>query len=232
VLDGIERKLQPLGRGRRVFPYTEVVVRVGPMDADRPALEAAFSTLEHRVRERLAELKCDPPKALGVRTVFLKKAPSNWTAGQVFAVEYSSQGTAAPAPAGVKPPAPPPSVHIAVVKGAASKRAYTFSDPLIAIGRTSDPTDDLGRVRRNLVAFLDTTDGITETVGRAHARLRFDASTRTYRLYDDGSSNGTSIAREGATIHVAPRDPRGVRVRSGDELHVGRAVLRLTIDGA
>ena len=58
----------------------------------------------------------------------------------------------------------------------------------------------------------------------------YDAATRAYWLFDDGSSNGTSIVREGTTIHVAPRDPRGVRVRSGDEVHVGRAVVRVVMD--
>jgi hypothetical protein len=46
---------------------------------------------------------------------------------------------------------------------------------------------------------------------------------------DEGSSNGTSVIRNGAAIPVPPRDPRGVRVQSGDEIQVGRAVLRLTI---
>jgi hypothetical protein len=28
---------------------------------------------------------------------------------------------------------------------------------------------------------------------------------------------------------VPPRDPRGVRVQSGDEVHIGRAVIRVTL---
>jgi hypothetical protein len=230
VLDDVERKVQPVGRGRRVFPYSAVIVRVGPLEMDRPALEGAFAPLEARVRDRLVELRCESPGVAHVKVVFMKKAPAHWAAGQVFAVEYSraAETAASPQPANTPPSVPP--VHITVVKGAATKRAYTFTDAVIAIGRTSDPTDELGRVRRNLVAFGDAVDGITETVGRAHARLKFDAATRAFRLYDDGSSNGTSIAREGMVIHVAPRDPQGVRVQSGDELHIGRAILRLAID--
>jgi pSer/pThr/pTyr-binding forkhead associated (FHA) protein len=100
----------------------------------------------------------------------------------------------------------------------------------VSIGRTADPTDDLGRVRRNRIAFMDTVDGVTETVGRAHARLRFDPETGDYRLYDEGSSNGTSIHRDGDVIVVPRRDPRGVRVRSGDEIQVGRAAVRVVIE--
>jgi hypothetical protein len=228
VLEAVERKVQPVGRGRRVFPYADVTVRVG-IQGDRPALEAAFAPLRDKIRERLAELRCEFPSALNVKVVLLKKSPAQWAPGQVLAVEFSAVTETAPAPR-VSEAVAPPTVHVTVVKGAASKRAYTFTDSLVAIGRTSDPTDELGRVRRNLVAFSDTVDGVTETVGRAHARLKFDPATGAYRLYDDGSSNGTSIAREGSVIHVAPRDPRGVRIQSGDELHIGRAVLRVAID--
>ena len=79
--------------------------------------------------------------------------------------------------------------------------------------------------------YQSLVDGVTETVGRAHARLRFDPAAREYRLFDDGSSNGTSIIRGGTTIAVPARDPRGVRVQSGDEVQVGRAVIRVMLGG-
>jgi hypothetical protein len=87
----------------------------------------------------------------------------------------------------------------------------------------------MGRVRFNHVAFEDTRDGVTETVGRAHARLQLDRASGRYHLFNEGSSNPTSIIRGGRMIRVAPRDPRGVRVQSGDQLQLGRAVLRVTI---
>ena len=65
-------------------------------------------------------------------------------------------------------------LHISVVKGAATEESYSFTESVISIGRTAEPTDERGRVRRNDVAFLDEVDGITETVGRAHARLQMD----------------------------------------------------------
>ena len=54
-------------------------------------------------------------------------------------------------------------------------------------------------------------------------------ATGEYRLFDDGSSNGTAIIRGGETIAVPPRDPRGVRVQSGDEVQVGRAVIKVLV---
>lgn len=225
VIDEVERKLQPVGRGRKVFPYTRVVVRIRQANGDRPALEAAFAGIADRLRERFTELQCDVPAPLAVKVILVKKVPQEWAPNQLFAIEYAAPADSAAATAG----AAAPSMNISVVKGAAAKKAYSFTDPLISIGRTPDPTGDPGAVRRNRIAFLDTVDGVTETVGRAHAHLRYDPRAGEYRLFDDGSSNGTTIVRNGAAIPVPPRDPRGVRVCSGDEVQVGRAVLRIQI---
>jgi hypothetical protein len=229
VLEDVERKVQPVGRGRRIFPYNQITVRLKQAETDRPGLEAAFNGMEAKVRERLGELQCEAPTAIDVRVSFVKKTPAGWTSDQQFSVDYNSETEAAVEP-GEKPPRPP--LHITIVRGAATEEAYTFTEPNISIGRTADPTDGLGRVRHNRVAFLDTVDGITETVGRAHARLRLEPKTGEYSIFDEGSSNGTSIIRDGATILVPPRDPRGVRVQSGDEIQVGRAVIRVSIQQA
>ena len=107
---------------------------------------------------------------------------------------------------------------------------------MIAIGRTAAPTDATGQIRHNHVAFAEAPDGVTETVGRAHARLEFDRASGHYHLFHESGSNPTAIVRGGRMFRVASRDPRGLRVRSGDRVHLGRAVLALTIgrrpDGA
>lgn len=223
VLDEVERKLQPIGGGRKTLPYNRLLVRVKQTNGARAPLEAVFAGLADRLRVRLRELGCDVPPALDVKVQLLKKAPAEWPADQLFALEYHASPSGAPdAPASC-------TLNITVLKGATARKSYSFTEPVISIGRTPDPTDEEGRIRRNRVAFLDTADGITETVGRVHAHLRFDAETRNYRLFDDGSSNGTSIVRNGAAIAVPRRDPRGIRVISGDEIQVGRAVLRITL---
>jgi hypothetical protein len=228
ALEDIEGRLQPAGRGVRVLPCSRITVRLRPT-SDRAALDATFSRFEDRVRARLRELGCEPPAGFEVKVAVMKKVPGEWPDNQLFAVDYH---TAAPSRIeSAASTAAPAAVHFTIVKGASAKKAYTFSEPLISIGRTADPTDDLGRVRRNRLAFLDTVDGVTETVGRAHARLQFDEARHQYLLFDEGSSNGTSIARGSTTIHVPARDPRGVRVASGDEIHLGRAVVRISFDG-
>jgi hypothetical protein len=228
VLEDVERRVEPVGRGRRVFPYTRLAIRVRQSQADRAPLESAFEDLDRKIRDRLAEVRCEVPRAIDARVTYLKKPPADWRSDQVFAVDYFREPGGPIVP---EAPDPPPAVHVAVLRGAATEQSYTFTEPLISIGRSADLTDELGRVRRNRVAFLDTVDGVTETVGRAHARLRFDTAAREYLLFDEGSSNGTSIIRGGTTIAVAPRDPRGVRVQSGDEVQVGRAVIRVMVGG-
>lgn len=227
VLDDIEGRVQPVGRGRKVFPYGRVIVRLVQPGPGRPGLEATFRGFDAVLRERLQELQCDASKDLGVKIVILKKPPPEWTDGQLFSVDYQSQSETPPAEHGTRRPPP---LHVTVVKGAASQQAYTFAEPIVSIGRIAEPADQRGRVRRNHVAFLDSVDGTTETVGRAHARLAFDAKTGEYRVFDEGSRNGTYVIRMGESILVAPRDPRGVRVHSGDEIQLGKAVIRVSID--
>jgi AcrR family transcriptional regulator len=230
VLDHVEARVQPVGRGKRVFPYNRVLVRIAGTRADRPALEAAFDGLDAKIRDRLAELRCEGPRHLQATTAFPEEIPATWTAGQLFAVEYGREEE--PASRDAILPARQPSLRVLVLKGSAAQDEYTFTQASVPIGRTPEPADHLGRVRRNRIAFLDSVDGVTETVGRAHARLEFDAETGSYRLFDEGSSNGTSIVREGNVVPVPPQDPRGVRVESGDEIQLGRAVIQVSFETA
>ena len=231
VLDDVERRVQPVGRGQRVFPYTQVVIRVLANDEARASVEAVFEDFATRLQERLAEVRCEPrPVAVTVECV--EMPCEGWRETQRFDARYvkePSREAAAAKTAEVTASVTPPTLRVVVLKGAAAEPEFTFEESTVSIGRSADPTDGFGRVRRNRIAFLDTVDGVTETVGRAHARLRFDAATGDYRLFDDGSSNGTSILRDGEVLVVHRRDPRGVRVRSGDEIQIGRALLRLTI---
>ena len=231
VLDEVDRRVQPIGRGRRVFPYSAMQVRVLASDGAAPAVEACFDGFAARVRERLAEVMCEMPAALDVRLTCLAVAPPGWADDRVFDVAFTRQEPpAAPAAAlTASDRVAPPPLSVTVLKGESVTPTCTFSERVVSIGRSADATDGFGRVRRNRIAFADVVDGVTETVGRAHARLRFDPTCGDYRLYDEGSSNGTAILREGEVIPVARHDPRGVRVRSGDEIQVGRALLRVEI---
>lgn len=228
VLDTLERQVQPVGRGRHVFPFVGITVQVLTPEASAAAVAAAFRDLGIRTLERLAEMRCERPSALDVEVTCIHEAPATWTPGQVFAIDYVAPASPT-ASRDLATPDQAPALHVTVLAGTTAEIAETFADATISIGRTADPSDEQGRLRRNRIAFLDIVDGINETVGRAHARLRRDPVTAEYRLFDEGSRNGTSILRNGEMIVVHRRDPRGVRVRSGDEIHVGRAILRIDI---
>ena len=223
ALDRLEHKVQPAGRGRRIFPYDRIMVRIAQPEADVAAIDAIFGQLEERLRNRLAEMNCEAPDALAIEVSVAGEAEDTMP---VLSVECAK--TAATRPTAVRSDGIP-KLSIQVVKGQCEASEYAFQEPVIAIGRTPEPSDAFGLVRRNHVAFLDVRDGTTETVGRAHARLQFDSASGHYLLFNESSSNPTSILRGGRPMPVAPRDPRGVRIQSGDQLQLGRAVLRLTV---
>jgi pSer/pThr/pTyr-binding forkhead associated (FHA) protein len=226
VLDDVERRVEPLGGGRRRLPFTRILVLVSQPDADQAPLETALAGLQSRLRTRLDELQCEVPGALQVDAQCVLPRPAEWPDGQVFAVECTREPAAAPAAA---EPRGRTTLRVRVVNGAATEESYRFDEPAVYIGRSVEAVDRAGRVRHNHVAFLETVDGVTETVGRAHACFRRNDENGEYRVFDEGSSNGTWVVRDGTAVPVPPRDPRGIRVESGDEIRIGRALIRLSV---
>jgi hypothetical protein len=225
ALEDVERRVQPAGRGRRTFPYDRVVVHIAQHGADEAAVHAVFRDFAGRLRDRLAELNCEAPAEIATAILLDDSADE----GTPTTVRLECSG-ATDAPAAPTGNITRPSIRLTVLKGQCAEPEYVLDEPVIAIGRTAEPTDALGQVRVNHVAFVETRDGINETVGRAHARLQFDQASGSYVLYNESSSNPTSIIRAGRAIRVAPRDPRGVRVANGDQLQLGRAVLRVALE--
>jgi hypothetical protein len=225
MLDDVEKQVTPVGGGRRVFPFARLVARIVAPDGGRGTCDATFGDFDARVRARLAELRCEAPPDLEVRVVLLRKTPAEWETGRIFTLDYRRAAAAA----AVVTHAPRPVLQVTVLAGTATQPAYTIESPTVLVGRGLEPVDHAGRVRRNQVAFLEDADPAAETVGRAHARFTWDAGAGEYRVFDEGSSNGTHVFRGGASISVPARDPRGVRVRSGDEVQFGRARVRIKV---
>lgn len=220
ALDEVEARVQPAGRGRRVFPYTHVVVHVAQPAADGTAIEAVFAQFNARLRERLAEIRCDIPAPL-VTAVSVTEGSSG--VDPVLRVECRND-------AGTTPEAPAaPALRLRVVKGQCDRVYHEFNGGAISIGRGTEPADALGRVRRNEVAFLDVRDAISETVARAHARIEFDPAGRAYLLFNESGSNPTFLLRGGRSLRVTPRDRRGVRLESGDHVQLGLAIIAVTV---
>ena len=228
IIEQVAERTEPSGGGRRVLPHNHVVVTILAADKEeRATLQATLADLENALAGRLREVRCQRPAGFGVTVQYLKRPRTGWPPEQRLSVEYESRSSAS---ASTDRPEASPTLRISVVRGQATQSEYSLADSRICIGRSSAPTDDRGRHRRNQIAFLDEGDEHTRTVGRAHASIHYDASRGEYRLFDEGSRNGTRVVRNGVSLDVVPSDPVGVVIRSGDEIQFGTAAVGVTIE--
>ena len=117
----------------------------------------------------------------------------------------------------------PAQAHIVIVEGNATKKTYALAGERTNVGRLAEVTDRHQRVvRRNQVVFLDDAAETNQTVSRAQAHITFNPPDE-YRLFDDHSSYGTRILRDGRMIELPSGSPRGARLQAGDEIYFGRA---------
>jgi hypothetical protein len=227
IVDRVTREVRATADGRRIMPHNRLTVLVlADRREDRAALGAVLDEIEQTIRGRLTELRCAVPPGFAVEVQYLRKPKPGWKAGARFMTEWASRTVSR---ATLQIASPPPGVRLKVLRGRASQISYSLADARILIGRTALPTDHHGRPRQNHVVFLEDGDEHSATVGRAHASIVYDGSRREYRLFDDGSHNGTRIVRGATTVDIAPRDPVGVTVLSGDEIQFGTAAVRVEI---
>jgi hypothetical protein len=228
VVDRVEQKAEPAAAGRRVLPHNHVIVTVVAADRnDRTTLDAALDGLDGALRTRLAELRCPVPAGFEVEIRYLKRPKPGWPSGQRFSVDLDTRAiTRASKPSAATPPA----LDITIARGRATQPSYRLALPIVRIGRTALPTDQRGRPRHNDVVFVEEGDEHSATVGRAHASIHFDAARGEYRLFDDGSHNGTRVVRGASTLNVTAGNPVGVRLLTGDEIQFGTAAVRIVID--
>jgi len=227
LVDAIEEEVHPAGRDTRVFPFNRIKVSVvAPTREARVRFEAVFDgepPLQQRIVERLESAGCDV-STLVVKVVYVSEAKPGWTAPE-YHVDFDRVAAAAPPPQPVR--APIPRIRLVVVAGTAEQSQYSCAMARIDIGRCAEVRDQRRRLlRTNHVAFADTDAPPNRSVSRRHAHIRYAADVREYRLYDDGSEQGTGVLRSGRTIGVPPGS-RGIRLQSGDEIVLGEARLRV-----
>ncbi len=234
VLQAIVDLAQPAGRGRRVFPYDRVDVEVlAETEEARRVLEAVLTRdggVEAAVAQALGSAGCVLSSPMAARVLYRRRAPAGWAEGQRFSVTGHAQAgrEAGPAPAPATGADAPAATRLVlrVTKGRATRKVVDVASERVNLGRGEEVLDrDQRLVRRNHVAFVEG-EPASDSVSRAHAHVRRAASGEC-RLRDDGSAHGTRIVREGRTIDVTPGNTRGVRLQPGDEIHVGRAVVRV-----
>lgn len=236
VLDRAEQEIQHAGRGRRVFPFTRVILQI-PAGRDRHA-RARFAviadgppSLTERLRGRLESAGCKAPH-LTVDLTFVSKPAAHWTTPE-FHLEFLREEQPTPEPGAVEPPPPAPVVprlKLTVAKGSAAHRHYLFNGGRIDLGRRAEVLDARHRlVRTNHVAFEEDGGEVNGSVSRRHAHIEYDTDKREYRLLDDRSAHGTGIVRHGRTIAVLAGS-RGARLQNGDEIVLGQARLKVALD--
>jgi hypothetical protein len=232
ILHEVEARIQPSARGR-IFPYDLVQVRFAAVETGAPELlRAAFldeESLAGDIRTLLAGAGCRNPERVEIAVEIIPcDAPASGAlAPRPFEISFSVRPKTAAAPA----ESPARAASLEVVVGVAEQPAYRVSAERTYIGRLREIVDSTGQmVRRNDVAFLDNGEEINGSVGRAHATLHFDRARGEFRIVDDTSRYGTHIFRDNRSIAVPSGNPRGIRLRSGDEIYFGRACVRFKLE--
>jgi FHA domain len=232
ILDAVEQRIVPTGRGTRVFPFNRIEVSVAaPSHEARGRLEAVFDgdvPLQARILDRLRSARCSPADVV-VEIQYLEAAEAQW-----YAPEFNLQfiRVALPTVDGVDLDSQETAIEIRSIVGAMERWAYSLAAPRIDIGRGAEVRDHRNRlIRTNHVVFTEGEGGVNETVSRTHAHIAYEPPTRRFRLHDDGSEHGTGIIRGGKTISVL-RGTRGVRLQPDDEVVLGEARVRIRFPNA
>ena len=227
ILDDVESRVIAVGGGKRLFPFNRLRVHLlAPEPHVRAELEAVARegwNLKEEAAARLRERDCPVPAGFDLEVVFDEEAGPAFGERR-FWVEYAKTESAPLPTAAVVRPA----LEVTVLKGTAGQRVYELAGDRVYLGRLDEVVDADGRVRRrNDVAFREEGE-INQTVSREHARVAWDEPSGGYWLRAEQNASGTRIYRGGKTIDVSAHDRRGVRLQSGDEVHLGRAVLKVT----
>jgi hypothetical protein len=217
ILEEVQGRIQTVQRGKKVFPYSAVTIRLIAAEAARRemlagAFEGEERRLEQDIRQCLTGAGCTLPAGFTVEVETAEAGSGN------YEIRY---GTAKPVAA--------PAARLVVVRGRANQETFALDGERVNLGRKAELTDSLERViRRNDVIFEEGADEANATVSRGHAHIRREQGAEAYRLCDDSSEYGTRIFRSGRSIEVPP-GVRGERLRPGDEIYLGRACLRFEL---
>jgi FHA domain len=222
ALDQISARASVGKRGDRIFPFDLIRIELMATTPERKAvLETLFEPgqMVDDIRASLLEERVTAPRELAVQIHFPPEAAAEL---RVICEKAAGQLPESREQAGI--PATP--AKLIAKSGVASAEIFSVERPHVNIGRVPEVVDSVGRpVRRNDLHFPEGADEANSTVSRSHAHLRFDSAGGEWRIYDDGSSLGTSIFREGRRIEVPAHASRGVALRPGDEIYLGQACL-------
>lgn len=229
ALDQIAARATAGKRGDRIFPFNRITIELAAENPERKAiLETIFEPrqLSDDIHAALKEERVAPPEDLTVAVRYPEEAVvemrvlcERGTTELAPQTDVSAQP--ATAPVELLP------ARLLTLVGIASAPEFYLERPRINLGREAEITDALGRaIRRNELFFPEQAHEANPSVSRAHAHLRFDSAAKEWRIFDDGSSIGTTLFREGRRIDVPAHAGRGVALRHGDEIYLGQVRLQ------
>jgi hypothetical protein len=229
ILEQIEAQVTAGPGGSHLFPYDHVTLELLAADAGATAaVEAMFEHgggLHEEIRKRLTQRDCEMPA--GLTCSIRRVTTSDWPPDATYRLTFRRTGEEA----GDKKHSQCADLILALPSGEPGP-AYRLADRRINVGRIPEARDRHGRlIRRNTMSVSDEYDP-RATVSRCHAHV--DATFHSdrpagYIVYDDASTYGTRVVRDGQAIVVHPGTV-GVRLRDGDEIYFGaaRANFRVT----
>ncbi len=232
VLDEVGKKIQRAG-GKALFPYNVVRIEIRTPSGDGAIFERDFFRrfFEEEVRKDLSKEACRFPEDLHVEIRAEEIEPGG--EGKWLRIETVAED----APAPVKEaPRSQRAARLIVTSGVANKPEILLQKARTNLGRLVDVYKAEGLSRRNDLTFAEDSP-VNRTVSREHAHIIHDKKTGEYRLFNDRwykrgnkaeNNCGLWIVRDGMGQEVH-RDTRGTRLLPGDEIHLGKAVLKFQI---
>ena len=228
VLDEVKKKIQRAG-GQALFPYNVVRIQIRAAAEEGAVFERDFFRrfFDEEVRKGLTKEICRFPDDLRVE-IHASSEEQEWLRIEMLAVEI--------APSVEEAPRIRRGARLVVAAGNANKGELPLQKARTNIGRLTDVYKAEGLSRRNDLAFAED-NAINRTVSREHAHILHDKKTGEYRLFNDRwykrgnkaeNNCGLWIVRDGMGQEVH-RDTRGTRLLPGDEIHLGKAVVKFQV---
>jgi hypothetical protein len=232
VLDEVKKKIQRAG-GQALFPYNVVRIVIRAAADEGAVFERDFFRrfFDEEVRKGLSKESCRFPDDLRVEIRTVDGAindDAGWLRVETVAEDVAPLLEEIPR---AKRPA-----RLIVAAGTANKTEIPLQKARTNLGRLIDVYKAEGLSRRNDLAFAEDNP-INRTVSREHAHILHDKKTGEYRLFNDRwyqrgnkaeNNCGLWIVRDGMGQEVH-RDTRGTRLLPGDEIHLGKAVVKFQI---
>jgi hypothetical protein len=227
ALDQIAARATVGKRGGRVFPFNLITIELHAADPERKAvLETLFDPgqLGDDIRSTLEESRITPPAEL---TVAVRYPEESLVEMRILCERAEKSATPQTPALPAAPSSIPTPARLLTITGVSSVQELRLDRSRINLGREEEVLDISGRpIRRNELSFPEAAHEANGTVSRSHAHISFDSGAGLWRIFDDGSSLGTSLFREGRRIEVPAHGGRGVALWPGDEIYLGQVRLR------